>query len=74
MKHVIVIDDQSKAGKNLLELAEILSENDQSIFLVTEEEEDKALLEKMLSSQDSDVLSSGEKAKFLNQLREQANL
>lgn len=72
MKHIIVIDDRSKAGKNLLELAEILAENDQSIFLLTEEEEDKAMLKKMLSSKKSGLLNASEKEAFLKQLRAQA--
>ena len=73
MKHVIVIDDLSRAGKNLLELAEILAESDQTIFLLTEEE-DEALLKDMLSARKSGTLSTSEKEKFLNQLREQADL
>jgi hypothetical protein len=72
MKHIIVVDDRSKAGKNLLELAEILAENDQSIFLLTEEEEDKAMLKKMLSSKKSGMLNASEKEAFLKQLRAQA--
>jgi len=74
MKHVIVVDDRSKAGKNLLELAELLSENDQTILLLTEEEEDNALLKKMLSGRKSGTLDAAEKTKFLKQLREQADL
>ena len=73
MKHVIVVDDRSKAGKNLLELAEILAESDQTIFLLTEED-DEALLKDMLSARESGTLNTSEKAKFLNQLREQAGL
>ena len=73
MKHVIVIDDLSRAGKNLLELAEILAESDQTIFLLTEED-DEALLKDMLSARESGTLNTSEKAKFLNQLREQAGL
>ena len=73
MKHVIVIDDLSRAGKNLLELAEILAESDQTIFLLTEEE-DEALLEDMISARESGTLNTSEKAKFLNQLRKQAGL
>ena len=73
MKHVIVIDDLSRAGKNLLELAEILAESDQTIFLLTEEE-DEALLKDMISARESGTLNTSEKAKFLNQLREQAGL
>ena len=73
MKHVIVVDDRSKAGKNLLELAEILAERDQTIFLLTEEEEDKILLKKMLSARQSGTLDTLEKTKFLHQLREQAD-
>ena len=74
MKHVIVIDDLSRAGKNLLELAEILAESDQTIFLLTEEEDDETLLKDMLSARESGMLNTSEKAKFLNQLREQAGL
>ena len=72
MKHVIVIDDLSRAGKNLLELAEILAESDQTIFLLTEE--DEALLKDMISARESGTLNTSEKAKFLNQLRKQAGL
>ncbi len=74
MKHIIVIDDRSKAGKNLLELAEILAERDKNILLMTEEEEDKALLKQMLSGRKTGILDAFEKAKFLNQLKEQAGL
>ncbi|MGB3586206.1 MAG: hypothetical protein WBA23_06680 [Tunicatimonas sp.] len=73
MKHIIVVDDRSKAGKNLLEIAEILAENDQSILLLNEEE-DQSLLKEMLLARESGTLSASEKEKFLNQLREEAGL
>lgn len=74
MKHIIVIDDRSKAGKNLLELAEILAESDNNILLMNEEEEDKALLKKMLSTRKTGILDTAEKAEFINKLKEQAGL
>ena len=63
MKHVIVIDDLSRAGKNLLELAEILAESDQNILLLTEEE-DEALLKDMLSARESGTLNASERQNF----------
>ncbi len=74
MKHIIVVDDSSKAGKSLLELAAILAERDKNILLMSEEEEDKTLLREMLSSHKSGILDASEKAKFLDQLKEQAGI
>ncbi len=73
MKHIIVIDDSSRAGKNLLELAEILSVSDQTISLLTTEEDD-ALLSDMLTARASGILNTDEKSKFIDQLREQVRL
>ncbi len=67
MKHHILIDDRSKTGKGLLQIAEVLSKSTKGIVFI-EDEDDSVLIKKIKRNRKGDLLSSAEKKAFLKEL------
>lgn len=63
----IEINERTKAGKALLDTAMVLAKTNKGIAISTDDN-DKALLKRMLAARKSGIMSETEKTAFLNKL------
>ena len=75
MKHHIIIDDQSKIGKGLLQIVEALTKaNDKGVEILDDNDDDEILIKKMKAGVKSGILNIKEKAAFFKKLKAVAGL